>query len=97
MPFKPGQSGNPDGRPKSQAKTMLREALKRYSVRNKRPEFLDFVAEKAFTDKEWGIAVFHKLVPTLKAISADIKTEAFKLIIERPDDRETDKTEEIPS
>ena len=97
MPFKPGQSGNPDGRPKSQAKTLLKEALKRYAEKNELPDFLDFVAEKALTDKEWGIEVFHKLVPTLKAISADIKTESFKIIIERPDDREADKTEESPS
>ena len=84
--FKPGQSGNPTGRPKSQSKTMLQEALKRASKNHEDVAFLDMVADKAFTDKEWGIAVFHKLVPTLKAIEADIKTEGFRIIIERPSD-----------
>lgn len=84
--FKPGQSGNPTGRPKSQAKTLLKEALERASKNHDDVKFLDMVAEKAFTDKEWGIAVFHKLVPTLKAIEADIKTEGFRIVIERPQD-----------
>lgn len=82
--FKPGQSGNPDGRPKKQSKTLLLQALERASKNHEDVKFLDYVAEKAFTDKEWGLAVFHKLVPTLKAIEADVKTEGFKLIIERP-------------
>ena len=82
--FKPGQSGNPDGRPKSQAKTLLKKALEKASKNHNNVAFLDMVAEKAFIDKEWGLAVFHKLVPTLKAIEAEITTEGFKIIIERP-------------
>jgi glycerophosphoryl diester phosphodiesterase len=82
--FKPGHIANPKGRPRSQAKTLLKEALERASKNHDNVTFLDMVADKAFIDKEWGIAVFHKLVPTLKAIEADIKTEGFKIIIERP-------------
>lgn len=84
MPFTKGQSGNPDGRPKSQSKTLLTEALARASKNHDDVKFLDMVAEKAFTEKEWGLAVFHKLVPTLKALEADIHTEGFRIIIERP-------------
>ncbi|GAG22360.1 unnamed protein product [marine sediment metagenome] len=82
--FKPGQSGNPKGRKRSQAKTMLQKALKRASKNHDNVKFLDMVADKAFTDKEWGIAVFHKLVPTLKAIQAEVYAEGFRIIIERP-------------
>ena len=85
--FKPGQSGNPEGKRRSQAKTLLTKALERASKNHEDVKFLDLVADKAFTDKEWGLAVFHKLVPTLKAIEADIHTEGFRIIIERPQDK----------
>lgn len=84
MAFEKGKSGNPDGRPKSQAKTLLTRALERASANHNDVKFLDLVADKAYTDKEWGLAVFHKLVPTLKAIEAEIRTEGFRIIIERP-------------
>lgn len=88
MPFVKGKSGNPDGRPKKQSKTLLTKALKRASKNHGDVKFLDLVADKAFTDKEWGLAVFHKLVPTLKAIEAEIHTEGFRIIIERPQNKD---------
>ena len=68
--FKPGQSGNPAGRPK-QASTAMREALKGHGL-----EVVDVVVEKALQgDMVAAKMIVDRICPALKPMAAPVSIE----------------------
>jgi len=79
-----GNCANPNGRPRNPEFKKLREALKNVeSEEDKIPIFEHFVRE-AYKDNTVLVSLMRKLLPDLKMVEADIKTEGFRIIIERP-------------
>ena len=89
MPFQPGQSGNPKGRPKFGEIEKLREALAK-RAKDLWPDedrtFWDHLAEKAFKDTNVMLACLNRLVPVLShtAVDAnlDVSQEVAALVAE---------------
>lgn len=69
--WKTGVSGNPGGRKKNSARERLEKALKAAGKKLGK-DFLEEVAEEAFTNREMRIVVLKMLVPTLKAVEGDL-------------------------
>ena len=68
--FKPGQSGNPNGRPASPEIAELRAALDKAKKENKK-SFLEHFVQRAFRDDTVAIALSRKLLPD--KVEADVK------------------------
>lgn len=74
MQFKPGQSGNPKGRPKGTVdkwKKELESAIRR-TEKAKDQKFLDRVMEKAWNSEGLMIAILKKIVPDCKSTDQTI-------------------------
>ena len=73
MPWKKGQSGNPNGRPKTGVAFMdqLKQAVKDVEEKKKRKIFNHFV-RRAFNDDTVLVALMRKLVPDTKHIEGTI-------------------------
>ena len=83
--WKPGQSGNPLGRPKNSAKDELERSIRRVQER-KNKKLLDHFVERAYEDNTVLIAVIKKLVPDIKLVESEFKTDnTIRLIVERMD------------
>ena len=77
MPFKKGQSGNPNGRPK-RGDTMveqLEKAINEVEKAKKRKLFNHFVRQ-AFEDNAVLIALMRKIIPDMKHIEGDMNLTA---------------------
>lgn len=84
--WKPGQSGNPNGRPAIPEKRQLQSALKRASRKHENVDFLDHIAELAYTDKQVALAVLDKLVPNNQMPKEQDESNGIKqIIIIRPE------------
>ena len=70
MPFKPGQSGNPNGRPKiSNSQRAMREALQNYLDGNTETDVLNAVIEGALAgDMQAANLILSRLYAPLKAV-----------------------------
>jgi hypothetical protein len=73
MPFQKGRSGNPKGRPPKPETEELRKAIKLVEGRKKK-KFLIHIVEEAYEDNKLAAAILKKLVPDLKYIENDHKT-----------------------
>lgn len=62
--WKPGQSGNPLGRPRNMGAEDLRKALATVQKTKGGVSFLEMFVEKAYKDKDYAIALFKKIIPT---------------------------------
>lgn len=90
--WKKGQSGNPNGRPKSDTRKLLEDAIA--SEAKKRGKSLyQHLVERAYLDDTVLVALARKLMPDLKSIDANIgQLEPFRLILSnghrstKPDD-----------
>ena len=67
MAWKKGQSGNPKGRHKKPEIQKLRDALDKVE-KKKKTTFIEHFVEKAFTEKDYAIALARKILPDLKAL-----------------------------
>jgi hypothetical protein len=67
--YKPGQSGNPNGRPKGTKNylTLLEDAIKQYETDNGKSLFSRFV-ERAFKDDRVLIEAMKKFLPNMEKI-----------------------------
>jgi hypothetical protein len=72
MTWEKGQSGNPAGRVKGDARKELEAAIKAVE-KKKGKNLLQHFVEQAFTDRQVLIAVMKKWLPDLKAVETDIK------------------------
>jgi hypothetical protein len=86
MKWQKGQSGNPGGRKKNDARERLEKALKK-EAEARGIDFLEHIAKTAFEDTVMAKEVLKKLIPDLKAVEGrlSLKSEGFRLVIERPD------------
>jgi len=85
--FGANNCANPNGRPRNPEFAALRKAIEKVEAEeDKIPIFEHFVRE-AYKDTTVLAALMRKLLPDLKMVEADIKTEGFRIIIERPQDR----------
>lgn len=92
MPWQKGQSGNPDGKKKSDARTLLEQALEKWQKGHGK-SFWDHLIERAMEDDTVLVALARKLVPDLRQVDANIgQLEPFRLILSnghrstKPDD-----------
>jgi len=72
--WKPGQSGNPKGRPKKGHIYDLEKAVKKVSKAKGKKLWIHFV-ERAFDDDGVLISLTKKLLPDLKHVEGSIKAE----------------------
>ena len=86
IPFKPGESGNPDGRPKGAKNylTMLEEALKKYET-TKGKNLFDRLIERAFINDSVLLSVAKKFVAD-KTQTEIINPEPVNIIIHHAKD-----------
>ena len=70
-PWKPGQSGNPNGRPKRPEIEALRVALKKVETK-KKISFLEHCIERAYENDFMAKAILAKLIPDKNKIDIDI-------------------------
>jgi len=84
--FKPGQSGNPDGRPKGTKNylTLLEEALKDVEDKNGNKLFKRFI-ERAFTNDKVLVAAMKKFVSDKQHTELET-TEPIEIVIHRAKD-----------
>ncbi len=83
--WKPGQSGNPLGRPKNSAKDELDRSIRRVQDK-KNKKLLDHFVERAYEDNTVLIAVIKKLVPDIKFIESEHKTDnTIRVIVKEMD------------
>lgn len=68
--WKPGQSGNPKGRPKTPAISLLRKAMGEVEL-EKRKSFFKHVVERAYKSDVVAVAIMRKIVPDIQ----DLKVE----------------------
>ena len=75
--FKSGKAwdGNSKGRPRAPEIAILREALEKAKIANNK-DFIEHFVEKAYTDKDYAVALFRKLVPD------KIEAEGFNPILQ---------------
>lgn len=72
--WKPGQSGNPSGRPKSKITTALENAIREAEVRNNK-SLLEHFVERAYVDDTVLIALMRKILPDVKYVAADVHSQ----------------------
>lgn len=81
MPFKKGQSGNPNGRPKAPEIEELRQALRIVRKRKGNKPFLIYFVELAYKNPIVAVALAKKLLPD--KIQGEGFSKGDKLIIIR--------------
>lgn len=69
--WKPGQSGNPNGRPISSEAEKLRKAMRRVEKERGESFYIKF-CQMAFEDSTVMIALAKKLIPDLKQVEQNI-------------------------
>ena len=72
--FTVGNPGNPKGRPKKPEIDELRIALNKAAKKHDKT-LLDHAVERAYTDTNVLIAILRKLLPDLRSVEQDIRTE----------------------
>ena len=72
--FRPGQSGNPVGRPKNPEIQELRDALQK-AAKEHDETFIESVVKRAFRDSNLAVAVLRKLLPDRQHVEADVSGE----------------------
>jgi hypothetical protein len=92
MAWMKGQSGNPKGRVKSDARKLLEEAVAAEGKKRKKSIYQHMV-ERAYEDDTVLVALVRKLLPDLRMVDANLlQREPFKLILSngvksaKPDD-----------
>jgi hypothetical protein len=81
MPWKKGQSGNPAGKPKTDARKLLEAAIAAESKKRGKSLYQHMV-ERAFEDDTVLLGLARKLLPDLRSIDANIgQLEPFRLIL----------------
>jgi len=86
IPFKPGQSGNPEGRPKGSKNylTLLEEALKDYEKTHNKKLFARLI-ERAFINDKVLLGTIKKFIPD-KTHTEIETTEPVEIVIHRAKD-----------
>ena len=74
MPFKPGKSGNPSGRPKKPAVKALEKAIKEVEI-EKGINFLKVSIETALKEPSVMVAILKKVLPDLKQVEAQVSND----------------------
>lgn len=82
--FGANNCANPTGRPKNPEMAEFRKALANVQAEKDRLPIFEHFIREAYNDHTVLIALLRKMLPDLKQIEADIKTEGFRIIIERP-------------
>jgi len=77
---------NPTGRPRNPEFAALRKAIAKVESEEDKISIFEHFVQEAYRDHTVLIALLRKMLPDLKQIEADIKTEGFRIIIERPKD-----------
>ena len=79
--FKPGQSGNPDGRPKGSKNylTLLEEAIKKYETETGKKLF-DRLIQRAFINDTVLLNVIKKFIPDKTSSEIEAKTEGTLIV-----------------
>ena len=72
--WKPGQSGNPKGRPKNKASLALQEALQAAEKKNNK-SLLEHFVQRAYEDDTVLIALMRKILPDVKFVAADVHSQ----------------------
>lgn len=80
-PFKKGQSGNPDGRPKGSKNylTLLEEAIKKYETETGKKLF-DRLIQRAFINDTVLLNVIKKFIPDKTSSEIEAKTEGTLIV-----------------
>ena len=86
MPFKKGQSGNPNGRPKKPEIDLLREALEKAQQKHGM-HFIEHFVEKAYADNTMAIALAKKILPDRVETEQPIDIKTTFIIPETRKDR----------
>jgi len=80
MTWKRGQSGNPNGRKRSPARTLVEAAIK--AEGKKRGKTLwEHLVERAYTDDAVLVALARKFLPDLRSVDAKIDSLPFRLVL----------------
>lgn len=81
MAWKKGQSGNPAGRKRNEARELLEKAVHAEAKKRKKSLF-EHAIERAYEDDTVLVALLRKLIPDLKGIDANLFIrEPFRLIL----------------
>lgn len=83
--WKPGQSGNPNGRPFNPERRQLQNALRSVKKNHNNIEFLHHVADEAYKNNNVAMKVLDKLIPNAENPKDNENTGFKQLIIVRTD------------
>jgi hypothetical protein len=84
--WKPGQSGNPNGRPpKGNTVTEQLEAALAKAAKKHKHTFIEHLVDLAYEHKDVAVALAKKILPDLKSVElANTGDSSFRLLIQLP-------------
>lgn len=94
-PFKPGESGNPEGKKPGTKNyiTQLEEAIKKYETDNPDKKLFDRLIQRAFINDNVLLNVIKKFIPD-KTQNEILTPEGIKFIVERATEQPLENTDD---
>jgi hypothetical protein len=88
-PFKPGQSGNPKGRPKNPEAQILRDALESAKKEHKGLHLITHAVKQAYVDNKMCAEILKKILPD-KVELEDVSDNVERIILIRHGNKATE-------